>query len=164
MNFTVPTRVAQASRSLSVVALSAAMFACGSKRTSVATPPSDPEATVVEFLSAVRAQDIQSLAGLWGSSKGLAADRIDQSELERRLTVMQIYLQHEEYAILPDARDPTVAVERGERVVMVRLTRNGCTPQVPFTLSPFGNGWLVRDVKLEAAGNPARICAPPGIE
>ncbi len=160
MNFTKPTRVAQASRSLFVICLGVAVFGCSKRTTAIVPPPSDPEATVIEFLSAVRAEDLQGLAGLWGTSSGLAADRLDQSELEQRLTVMRIYLQHEEYAVLPDASDPTIAVEPGERLVIVRLTRNGCTPEVPFTLTPYAGGWLVKDVKLEAAGNPARICGP----
>lgn len=161
MNFTMRTRVAQASRSLFLAGLGVSVFACGKKETSYAPPPSDPEATVIEFLAAVRAQDLAGMARLWGSSSGPAGDRLDQNELEQRLTVMRIYLEHEEYSVIPGATDPTMTIESGERLVMVRLTRRGCTPEVPFTVTPYGNGWLVRDVKLEAAGNPARTCAPP---
>ena len=109
-------------------------------------------------MSAVRAGDLDAMGRLWGTADGPAAHRMDGGELERRLTVMRIYLQHEEYSIVTGARDPTIRLRRGERVVSVRITRKGCTPVVPFTVTPYRGGWLVRDVKLEAAGNPARSC------
>jgi hypothetical protein len=142
-----------------VAALGVAVFACGKKEAVGLPAPTDPDAAVVRFLSAIRAEDTDAMAQVWGTSSGPAADRLDRDELEQRLTVMKVYLEHEEYAIVPGVRDPTIDVRRGERLVVVRLTRKGCTPMVPFTLTPYQNGWLIRDVKLEAAGNPARNCA-----
>ena len=97
---------------------------------------------------------------LWGSSSGLAADQMDSQTAEQRLTVMRIYLAHEEYAIVPRPNDMLVDTESGEQVVYVRITRNGCTPVVPFTVAPYRGSWLVRNVDLQAAGNPERRCQP----
>ncbi len=113
---------------------------------------------MVSFLSAARAGDITTMGRLWGSSDGPGADHLEREELEQRLTVMRVYLEHEEYSIVPGARDPTIRLEEGERLVAVRLTRRGCSPVVPFTMVPYRGGWLVRNVSLEAAGNPARAC------
>ncbi len=158
MNFMNPGWIAQAPRSLILVILSASVISCSKSGTTTQPLPSDPDAAVVSFLSAVRAEDIDAMGRLWGTDDGPAADWMDGAELERRLTVMRIYLQHEEYAVVAGARDPTVRLRQGERLVSVRITRNGCTPVVPFTVTPYRDGWLVRDVKLEAAGNPARSC------
>lgn len=158
MNFTNPSWIAQAPRSLILVTLSASVLSCSKSGTTTQPAPSDPDAAVVSFLSAVRAEDVDAMGRLWGTADGPAADWMDSGELERRLTVMRVYLQHEEYSVVAGVRDPTVSLREGERLVSVRISRNGCTPIVPFTVTPYRGGWLVRDVKLEAAGNPARSC------
>ena len=158
MNFTTSTRIAQALGVLGISALGASVVSCASGGSATVPPPSDPTATVVSFLAAVQEGDLARMAQLWGGSGGLTADRIDATQLAQRLTVMSIYLEHEEYAILSGTGDPTVALRPGERLVRVRLTRKGCQPVVPFTLAPYQGGWLIRDIKLEDAGNPARVC------
>ena len=101
------------------------------------------------------------MAQLWGSSAGLASDRLDTQTLQRRLTVIRVYLEHEEYSVVPRPNEAgLIETESNERVVYVRLTRKGCNPVVPFTLSPYGGGWLIRNIDLTAAGNPARRCQP----
>ena len=95
---------------------------------------------------------------LWGTSNGPASENLDQVTLEQRLTVIRIYLEHEEFTIVPGDPVAGVNVEAGERAVFVQLSRRGCTPTVPFTLVPHGGGWLVRDIDLAAAGNPSRRC------
>jgi hypothetical protein len=158
MNITTRTRIAQARRSLTVASLGVAVFACGKKETATRPLPADPDAAVVSFLGAVRAEDLDTMGQLWGTAGGPASTRMDREELEQRLTIMKVYLEHEEYSIIPGMRDPTIELRQGERLVTVRLTRRGCTPTVPFTVTPYQAGWLIRDVKLEAAGNPARTC------
>jgi len=158
MNFMKPTRIPQALRSLALAVSIGALGACSKSGTTTHPVPSDPDAAVVSFLSAVRAEDLDAMGHLWGTEDGPAATWMESGELERRLTVMRVYLEHEEYAVVTGARDPTVRLRPGERLVSVRITRKGCTPVVPFTVTPYRGGWLVRDVKLEAAGNPARSC------
>jgi hypothetical protein len=156
MNIMQLAPIAQPSTRWLLVALVAGGVACSSA--GGAPQPANPEATVISFLSAVRGQDMSAMQRLWGSSSGLAADRMDNQELERRLTVIRIWLEHEEYTIVPRPADMLVQAESGEQVVFVRLTRKGCTPVVPFTMAPYRGIWLVRNIDLEAAGNPEIRC------
>jgi hypothetical protein len=159
MNFTTFPRIAQVPAVWPTVVGLITVVAC-SQGGSSSPAPTNPEAAVISFLSAVRAQDRDQMAALWGSAAGPAADRLDSQTLEQRLTVMRIYLEHEEYTIVPRPPGMLVDLEAGEQAVFVRLTRKGCTPVVPFTLVPYRGGWLVRNIDLEKAGNPARRCAP----
>ncbi|KPJ88989.1 MAG: hypothetical protein AMS18_12920 [Gemmatimonas sp. SG8_17] len=158
MNFTTYTRIAQALAALGLSLLGASVVSCASGGSAAVPPPSDPTATVVSFLAAVQEGDLARMAQLWGGSSGLTADRIDATEAEQRLTVISIYLEHEEYTIVSGTVNPTILLQPGERLVQVRLTRRGCQPVVPFTLAPYQGGWLIRDIKLADAGNPARVC------
>ena len=160
MNFTKFTRIAQPSAFWLFVALIVMGVACSATGGAGSPQPANPEATVIEFLSAVRNQDMGAMERLWGSSAGLAADQMDAQVLQQRLTVTRIYLEHEEYAIVPQPRDMWVEKRSDEQVVYVRLTRKGCTPVVPFTVAPYRGAWLVRYIDLEAAGNPERRCQP----
>ena len=112
-------------------------------------------------MHAVSANSIAGMGQLWGTADGPAAGSMDQSVLEQRLTVIRIYLEHEEFTIVPGDPVAGVNVEAGERAVFVRLTRRGCTPTVPFTLVPHGGGWLIRSIDLASAGNPSRRCGTP---
>ncbi len=107
-------------------------------------------------MNAVRANSLMAMGDLWGSDRGRAKNYMNPDEVERRLTVMRIYLENEEYEIL--APGAQLGLKENQRVVRVQLTRMGCRPVVPFTVTRFGNGWLVSNVDLAAAGNPARAC------
>jgi len=156
MNFATNRQIAQAPAW--AAALAAVMVSCSSQAPMIGPTPATPDATVVAFLNAVRDNDLRAMSGLWGNAKGLAANQMDSEELERRLTVTRIYLVHEEYAIVERPPDATMNAANNEQVVWVRLTRNGCAPVVPFTLTRYGSQWLIRNIDLEAAGNPERRC------
>jgi len=133
---------------------------CSSRGASSSVPPpADPEATVRSFLHAVSANSLAGMGQLWGNSNGPLANNMERETLEQRLTVIRIYLEHEEFTIVPGDHVAGVNVEAGERAVFVQLRRRGCTPTVPFTLVYYQGGWLVRDIDLAAAGNPTRRCA-----
>ena len=134
------------------------LAACG--RTSTVPPPSSPEAAVRGFLDAISANSLTRMGELWGSSRGPARGYMKRAELEERLTIIRTYLQHDKYEILASQGLPPAVA--GERTVRVRLERKGCTPVVPFTLVPYAGGWLVSNIDLAQAGNPARRCAPEG--
>lgn len=138
-----------------------ASSACHSSAGFVA--PSDPESAVRGLLNAVKANSIAGMAELWGSEKGPASHWMNRDTMEQRLTVIRIYLQHDKYDILPP--NGTTVDAPGRHRIDVRLYRhNGCTPVVPFTTMRVGSGWLVWDIDLTAAGNPAVPCsaAQPG--
>lgn len=145
------------SRLLSIATLGATLItvACGGRGGSVPAP-SDPEITVREFMNAVRANRLRTMGALWGTARGPAAGSMPAAELEQRLTVMRIYLEHERYELVPDS---DAVGSGGRRVLRLRLFRKGCTSVVPFTLVRYRDGWLISEIDLAAAGNPARICA-----
>ena len=152
--------VAQPLRLAAVVILSAVLVSCSSRGGGSSIPPSaDPEATVRAFLNAVQANSLAGMGQLWGTSNGPASGNLDRATLEQRLTVIRIYLEHDEFTIVSGNTVLGVNLESGERAVFVRLSRRGCTPLVPFTLVPHAGGWLVRDIDLAAAGNPSRRCS-----
>jgi hypothetical protein len=138
---------------------------CGGGRSS-SLEPADPAATVQTFLEAVRDSNLTAMADLWGGSRGPALNYMDREELRKRLTVIQIYLDHERYELVQES-GLTVAGGGGRQGVMARLFREGCIANVPFTLVPWSGRWLVNDIDLSAVGNPARQCPtaptpPPG--
>lgn len=141
-------------RFLSIATVAATLItACGGGYP--APSPVEPENTVRAFLNAVKGNSLRAMGDLWGTSGGPASRSMGAQELEQRLTVMRIYLEHERYEIVP-ATDALRT--RGKEVVRVRLTRKGCTPVVPFTLVRYRGGWLISEVDLAAAGNPQRVC------
>jgi hypothetical protein len=149
-----------------IIALVAVGFgaACGTGR-SGSLEPADPAATVRTFLAAVQDSNLTAMADLWGGARGPAVGYMDREELRKRLTVIQIYLDHERYELVQGG-GLTVAGGGGRQGVVARLFRAGCISNVPFTLVPWSGRWLVNDIDLSAVGNPARQCpvspAPPG--
>jgi hypothetical protein len=121
-------------------------------------PPASPEAAVRGFLDAVHANSLPRMSELWGSTRGPARNYMKRDELEQRLTIIRTYLQYEKFEMLESQGVPSST--SSERTVRVRLERNGCTPVVPFTVVPWAGGWLVSNIDLAQAGNPARRCAP----
>jgi hypothetical protein len=118
--------------------------------------PVDPEVAVTRFMSAVQANDLVTMGQLWGTPDGPAIDHMDRAELEKRLTVMQAFLTNDEYQIEPSVS--LVRLDDRTRAYQVRLTRSGCVHSVPFELVSVGGGWLVSNVDVTQAGNPARRC------
>ena len=130
-------------------------MACGGGRSSTTMPrPESPTAAVEGFLAAVRANDLASMGQRWGTDRGPAARWMDREVLHQRLTVIQTLLSHERFALEPGNAPSTP----DKPVLHVRLFRHGCQPVVPITLVRYQGGWLVENVALEAAGNPARSC------
>ncbi len=149
--------VTQAS-SILALSLMVTLVACGGRSDVEVMAIDDPERVIATFMNAVTENNLPGMSRLWGTRQGLAANRLDEDELEKRLTVMRLYLQHEAYAILPGP--PSVSAIEGERQFQVELTRRGCKPVVPFIVVRSGDGWLVREVDLTKAGNPSRTCVP----
>ena len=142
----------------SVLAIALAASACGGKHVAPSTggAPADPEAAVRAFLNAVKANSMTGMRELWGSERGPAATYLGGVEVEQRLTVIRTFLDHERFEFAqPNEVDPA---NSAQRIVKVRLTRGMCHPVVPITTVRWGNGWLVKNIDLSSAGNPARPC------
>jgi hypothetical protein len=146
----------------SVLAIALATAACGGKHAAVSggSAPTDPEAAVRAFLNAVKTNSMAGMRELWGSERGPAVTYLGGVEVEQRLTVIRTYLDHERFEFAqPNEVDPA---NNAQRIVKVRLTRGTCHPVVPITTVRWGNGWLVKNIDLSSAGNPARPCPEHG--
>jgi hypothetical protein len=107
---------------------------------------STPRMAVEQFLTAVRAQDIQAMSVVFGTSRGPARDNMDRTELEKRLIILQCYFNHDQYRILNE--NPG---EDNHRVFTVELTRNRLTkaPHFYTTRGP-GGRWFVDNMEIAA--------------
>lgn len=107
-------------------------------------------------MNAVQANDLRAMGQLWGTKSGPMVGRMDADQLDMRLTVMQRYLVHEKYQLVPASA--TATVREGRRRYRVELTRFGCVVQVPIELVWVKSGWLVNNIDLTQAGTPGRPC------
>ena len=151
----------QVARAVGLVMLTLIM-SCGNNRSNIQPVTAlDPVGALRQFMVAVGHNDLTALSAMWGTTDGLAADRLDGTVLQQRLTVMQRYLVYEEYEVLEGEPAQAMVGEVGEEYLRVRLTRNNCTPVIPVTLVRLGSGWIVKSLDLTKAGNPQRRCRPP---
>jgi hypothetical protein len=136
-----------------------ALAACGGGGAS--SPPVRPEgsaaAAVQSFMQAVADSNLAKMATLWGSASGPASKTHQPSDYERRIIVMQAYLRNDDSRIASD----TPQDNPSKHSVQVEIRRSACTWTVPFVAIRLNDGsWLVNQVDLATAGNPARPCAP----
>ena len=126
----------------------------------VAPSPKTARGAVEAFMEAVADSNLSRMAQLWGTASGPASKTNQPPDWERRITVMQSYLRNESHRLLP----ATPASDTREDVP-VELRRELCTWVVPFTVIRLGDGnWLVNQIDLTKAGNPARPCVPGGAQ
>lgn len=107
---------------------------------------------VTRFMTAAKAQDLQALSLVWGSSSGPVMETMDKSEREMREITMLCYLKHDSYRVVSQAQSTN-----NERVFNLELRFRDLTRSTNFyaTLGP-SNRWYVREVGIE----PLRdICA-----
>ncbi len=120
--------------------------------------PQSPQQALEQFMTAVKARDLDRMGDLWGSERGPAASWMKPDDLKKRLTVFQIYLNHVGYRVL---EGPTaVTGENRMQQFRVELQRpNSCTVVFPIVLVHARNGaWLVNAVDLASLPNPADAC------
>ena len=118
-------------------------------------PVTSATGVVRSFMQAVADSNLAAMAGLWGTSKGPASRTRQPADYERRISVMRSYLSHDDFRILGDAPD----VSAGRHTVQVQIRRSACTWTIPFLVIQLADGsWIVNQMDLTAAGNPARPC------
>jgi hypothetical protein len=127
-----------------------AVTAC-SRATTIETPstgvrPTGPRPALEAFLAAVRAQDLQAMAGAWGDKDGSVRDsnKIPREDVERRELIMMCYFRHDRYRVLGE--QPATG---GERVMQVELTKGTLSRTTNFFLVNAGDRWYVRTADLE---------------
>jgi hypothetical protein len=136
------------------------LVACGGgSNPSTVAPTTSGRGAVDAFMQAVADSNLTQMANLWGTAAGPAAKTKQPADWERRVAIMQAYLQNESHRVVSDG--PATAGSADRRAVQVEIRRQLCTWMVPFTAIKLGDGtWIVNQVDLTAAGNPARPCVP----
>lgn len=141
---------------LSLVILAAGCGGGGAAPASTGAVPVASTATeVVEsFMRAVADSNVVRMGQFWGTSRGPAAATGQPADWQQRLTITQLWLRGGTYRI-----SSNVGVNENRRELTLDLERGGCVNQVPFTVTRSGaGGWLVVNVDVSRAGNPARPC------
>lgn len=146
---------------LSSLAL-AAVAACGGHGGGAGTGPvavaQSSSGAVREFLAGVADSNLNRIGASWGTDKGPAAATNVPADWRQRAEVMQLWLRGRTYKITGDQQ---LGNDRDHRQVTVDLTTGNCTKTVPFVTVRTSHGWLVEQVDLNTAGNPAQPCGPP---
>ena len=140
----------------------AALAACGGG-TSIAGGPVEPAGSssqaLTRFMRAAADSNLTTMAELWGSADGPAARTGKPDGWEKRIIVMQAYLRGDSSRVVTDV--PMTGNESQRRVI-VALYRGGCVKQSPaLATRARSGGWLVENIDISAAGNPARPCEDP---
>ena len=136
----------------------AVLAGCGGGSGPATVAPSNSAKGAVEsFMQAVADSNLTQMANFWGSSGGPAARTGQPPDYERRIASMQAYLRNESHRIVSDT--PLGGDTR--HALQVEIRRQLCSWLVPFTAIKLGDGtWIVSQVDVTAAGNPARPCDP----
>jgi len=120
-------------------------------------PANTAAAAVQNFMKAVADSNLTTMAGLWGTARGPAAKTRQPPDYERRVAVMQAYLNHDDFRILSDSPDGS----QTRHAMQVQIRRRACTWDIPFTVIQLTDGtWIINQVDLATAGNPAKPCDP----
>ncbi|HEX4573751.1 MAG TPA: hypothetical protein VH158_01370 [Gemmatimonadales bacterium] len=139
-----------------LVALGAVACGGGSGRQTPA--PQSPQQALAAFMAAVKANDVRRMDSLWGNEKGPASTYMKPEEVQRRLVVFQIYLNHVGYRVL-EGPQPVLGQDRVVRFRIELERPNSCTIVFPIDLMRANSGqWLVNAVDLASLPNPARGC------
>jgi hypothetical protein len=136
------------------------LAACGGGGSPAPAEPVNTAASAVQgFMKAVADSNLAQMASLWGTSGGPASKTNQPPDWQRRIAIMQAYLKNDSFRLTADVpqNDPN------RRELQVQIKRQACTWSVPFVAVKSGNGWLVTQVDLAAAGNPSRPCDEGGV-
>ena len=141
-----------------VMAACATLAGCGggAKGPSVAAVGSSLQAAQ-EFMRAARDSNLTRMAQLWGTSRGSAGATRYPPDYERRVVVLQAYLHGDSARVVSDVATPGDA---NRRRLLVSLFRGTCTTQIAMVTILTKTGWIINQVDLTTAGNPAHPCEP----
>ena len=106
-------------------------------------------------MEAVADSNLDKMANLWGTASGPAAKTNQPPDWQRRVAIMQAYLRNDSFRVTSDESETDV----NRRALQVEIKRQACTWSVPFTAVKIRDDfWIVTQLDLAAAGNPARPC------
>lgn len=117
---------------------------------------SSPSTAVEQFLTAVRAQDLQAMSVVFGTSNGPARDIMEREQLDKRLIILQCYFNHDKSRMLGETPG-----EGGRRIFTVELTR-GRLVRAPrfYAIKGPGDRWFVDNMEIAAVREFCREPAP----
>jgi len=131
------------------------LAACGGGSAPQAQPANSASDAVRSFMQAVADSNVVKMANLWGTASGPAARTNQPPDWKRRIAIMQAYLRNDSFRITSDVPE----ADESRRGLLVEIKRRTCTWTVPFTAIKIRDGsWIVTQLDLAAAGNPARPC------
>jgi hypothetical protein len=130
------------------------LVSCGGGGPAPTEPVSSAAGAVQGFMKAVADSNLAKMASLWGTASGPASRTNQPPDWQRRVAIMQAYLQNDSFRVTAD--EPGRDANR--RDLVVEIKRQTCTWSVPFVAVKSGQGWLVTQVDIATAGNPARFC------
>ena len=131
------------------------LAACGGGSAPQAQPANSASDAVRGFMQAVADSNVVKMANLWGTASGPAAKTNQPHDWQRRIAIMQAYLRNDSFRITSDVPE----TDENRRGLLVEIKRQTCTWTVPFTAIKTRDGsWIVTQLDLAAAGNPARPC------
>jgi hypothetical protein len=131
------------------------LAACGGGGAPDVQPATSASGAVRAFMQAVADSNVDKMASLWGTANGPASRTRQPADWQRRVAIMQAYLRNQSFRITSDVPEAS----ENRRALQVEIKRDACTWTVPFVAVKAREGsWLVTQVDLAAAGNPARPC------
>jgi hypothetical protein len=104
------------------------------------------KAAVEGFLKAVKAQDLQTMSAVWGTTKGAARDQMKREDLEKRLIIMQCTLTHDRWAFIEDRPRLQTGGRQEFQIELFQAQRSAKTSIL--TVSGPGGRWFVEDINL----------------
>jgi hypothetical protein len=129
--------------------------ACGGGSAPQTQPANSASGAVRSFMEAVADSNLNKMANLWGTASGPAAKTNQPPDWQRRIGIMRAYLRNDSFRITSDVPE----ADENRRALLVEIKRSSCTWSVPFTAIKTRDGsWIVTQLDLAAAGNPARPC------
>ena len=128
------------------------MAACQQRPVSVTTAPgantpgaANAREAVQKFMAAAKAQDLQALSNIWGTTAGPVRNTMGREELEQREIILLCYLKHDTYRIVSEG-----PATNGERALVVESKFQDLTRQANFFATPGPAGrWYVRQFENE---------------
>jgi hypothetical protein len=99
---------------------------------------------VAAYMDAVKAEDIQAMSAVWGTSAGLLRDQVSETDLFQRSFIMIKCLRHDNYTVLSEASG-----QAGKRILAIQITRGPLTRSTNFTVvTGPGNRWYVESFEV----------------
>jgi hypothetical protein len=110
-------------------------------------------AALEQFLSGVKAQDVQAMSQVWGTTRGAAREQIPREELEKRILIMQCYFSHDSYRVVGESPN-----ERG-RSFRIALTKGNLIRETSFfTVRGPSDRWYVENAEMDPVKD---LCRQP---